>query len=63
MLEAKEQDSCAEEETDLDSLIIDEAENSQKSAKADHGQWNISGPDVAHRDFSARVGEDPEPGD
>jgi hypothetical protein len=48
MLEAEEQDSCAEEEMDLDPLIIDEVENSQKSAKADHGQWNISCPDVAH---------------
>jgi hypothetical protein len=52
MLEAEEQDSYAEEEMDPDSLIIDGAENSQKSAKADHGQWNISCPDVTHRDFS-----------
>jgi hypothetical protein len=63
MLEVEEHDSCAEEGMNPESLIIDEAENSQKSAKADHGQWNISGPDVAHRDFSARVGKDPEPGD
>jgi hypothetical protein len=63
MLEAEEQDSCAEEEMDPDPLIIDEVEKSQKSAKADHGTWNISCPDVAHRDFSARVGEDSESGD
>jgi hypothetical protein len=37
-LVAEEEDSCAEEEMDPDPLIIDEAENSQKSAKADHGQ-------------------------
>jgi hypothetical protein len=48
MLEAEEQDSCAEEEMDPDPPILNKAENSQKSAKAEHGQWSISCPDVAH---------------
>jgi hypothetical protein len=37
MLEVEEHDSSAEEGMTPESLIIDEAENSQKSAKADHG--------------------------
>jgi hypothetical protein len=61
-LKVDDEDSCAEEEMDLDLLIIDEVENSQKSAKADLGQWNISCPDVAYRDFSTRVHEDSKPG-
>jgi hypothetical protein len=44
MLETEEQDSCAEAENDWDPLNIDKAEDFQKSAKGDDGQWNISMP-------------------